>query len=70
MQGKTFNGQLNIVLGCPKGASPLKSLGQLEVVLLKLQGPNFERGLALNDYGNWSWNQPRVNLAYGHVVQL
>jgi len=37
--------------GAPKAASLLKHLGRLGVVLLKLQGLNLERGLALGQLG-------------------
>jgi hypothetical protein len=43
---KTLNGRLSIILGSPKGTSPLKHFRRLEVVTLNLQGPNPERGLA------------------------
>ncbi len=43
---KTLNGQLSIILGSPKGMSLLKRFRQLEVVILNLQGPTPERGLA------------------------
>ncbi len=35
---KTLNGQLNVVLGQPKGVGLLKHLGRLEIVPLKFQG--------------------------------
>jgi hypothetical protein len=40
-------------MGRPKGASSLKHLGQLKVVLLNLQGPNPERGLASKQLGSF-----------------
>jgi hypothetical protein len=48
---RTLNGRLNIILGFPKGVSPLKRLGQLEVVPLKLESPNSKKGLSPNDSG-------------------